>query len=211
MTVEQDWGSSKLEDYLLSATWKAEDAMYILCGRDHLNNCKPLDIKAFNFFMVSEMELGETNIPCKEADRLKEIWEREFEEVKAAQHSPAFFIEWAISKKHSPAWLDWAIRNSFYTPKKVVKPTAQPEANMPENSDPQSVKWRKAFNYQSDGLRALYDMIEQNYFDEHDNPIYDPELLPLKKSVQSEKLKGRTKDEADTIITSSKRKGNAQK
>ncbi|MCU7833692.1 MAG: hypothetical protein KZQ83_00455 [gamma proteobacterium symbiont of Taylorina sp.] len=71
--------------------------------------------------------------------------------------------------------------------------------------------WRAAFEYKSDGLDALYDLIEKFYFDSEDKPIYDIKLLPQKKKLSSEWLapkKGRrTLDEVDTIITSRKRKG----
>lgn len=71
--------------------------------------------------------------------------------------------------------------------------------------------WRKAFEYQSEGLNALYDLIENYFFDERGNPIYDQACWPLKKNLISNWLTGRTLEEADTIITSGKRKGNAAK
>lgn len=91
------------------------------------------------------------------------------------------------------------------------KQPAKPEANQPVNSDSRPAKWRKAFEYESVGLNALYDLIESQYFDASDNPIYDLTLLPLKKNLKSDWLTGRTLGEADTIITSGKRKGKAGK
>jgi hypothetical protein len=87
----------------------------------------------------------------------------------------------------------------------------QTEATQPVNSNAQPPKWRRAFEYESEGLNALYDLIESNYFDAHGKPIYDLAQLPLKKNVESKFLTGRTRDEADTIITSGKRKGKAEK
>lgn len=89
--------------------------------------------------------------------------------------------------------------------------TDQPEVNHLINSDPQPMKWRKAFEYESEGLNALYDLIERHYFDADDNPVYKPAKWPLKKELVSDWLSGRTLDEADTIITSGQRKGKAEK
>lgn len=71
--------------------------------------------------------------------------------------------------------------------------------------------WRLAHEYKSAGLAAFYEFIEKNYFDSNGQPIYDKEKLPVKKSLVSEWLKGRTLLEADTIITSGRRKGKAEK
>lgn len=97
-----------------------------------------------------------------------------------------------------------------YIPYEAMQQHAHTEAKRPVNSDSKPAKWRKAFEYESDGLNALYDLIERNYFDADGNPIYNIAQLPLKKNLDSKWLKGRTKNEADTIITSGKRKGKAE-
>ena len=70
-------------------------------------------------------------------------------------------------------------------------------------------EWRKAFEYKSELLDALFDMIEEYYLDDSGKQISISEL-PLKKSLTSRRLSGRTIQEADTIITSGKRKGRAK-
>lgn len=72
-------------------------------------------------------------------------------------------------------------------------------------------KWRKAFEYQSEWLDAFYQLIETYYFDAEGKPIYDPSQWPDKKTIESKKLVNRTLTEADTIITSGKRRGKAKK
>lgn len=74
-------------------------------------------------------------------------------------------------------------------------------------------KSRKAFEYESAGLNALYDLIERYFFDANGRPIYDPEKWPLKKSLTCDSVNwsSRTLEEADTIITSGNRKGKAAK
>lgn len=87
------------------------------------------------------------------------------------------------------------------------KVIVQPRFNQLKNSDAPSTRWRKAFEYESEGLDALYDLIERHYFDDDGNPVYEPAQWPLKKNLVSDWLSGRTLEEADTIITSSNRKG----
>jgi hypothetical protein len=73
-------------------------------------------------------------------------------------------------------------------------------------------KWRKAFEYESEGLNALYDLIERYFFDIDGKPIYDSRKWPIKKTLPCPPdWSPRTRDEADTIITSGKRKGKAAK
>lgn len=124
---------------------------------------------------------------------------------------PSYFVEWALSKNFRPAWLDRAIEFGLYVPKQETEIPPQPKVKQSVNSDFQQTKWRKAFEYESEGLNALYDLIERHYFDANGNPIYDPAQWALKKNLESDWLTGRTKEEADTIITSSKRKGKAEK
>jgi hypothetical protein len=100
-----------------------------------------------------------------------------------------------MSKSSSPIQSEAQISPAFFLPEKL----------------PESAKWRKAFEYESEGLNALYDLIERHYFDANGNPIYDPTQWVLKKNLVSEWLTNRTLDEADTIITSGKRKGKAEK
>jgi|GEM_PF-4222684 len=139
---------------------------------------------------------------------LNEYW-------KSGKHpdrtSLPYFIEWALSKNFRPAWLDRAIEFGLYVPPHGAEPTAQSKAIHPTNSDPQPAKWRKAFEYESEGLNALYNLIERHYFDADNNPVYKPAKWPLKKELVSDWLSGRTLGEADTIITSGQRKGKAEK
>lgn len=124
---------------------------------------------------------------------------------------PSYFIEWALSKNVHPAWLDSAIEFGLYIPKQLLGQSKQIEVKQPVNANTQLPKWRKAFEYESEGLNALYDLIERHYFDANGNPVYDPTQWTLKKNIKSNWLTGRTLDEADTIITSGNRKGKAEK
>lgn len=50
-------------------------------------------------------------------DNLCEKWNST--EFLEAKYPPEFFIDWAISRRSPPAWLDWAIDKGLYTPKEL--------------------------------------------------------------------------------------------
>lgn len=93
--------------------------------------------------------------------------------------------------------------------KLVKERTKEKDVLVREAPEPQP-KFRKAHAFESEGMNALYDLIEKYYLDAEGNPL-DPENWPAKKSLESEWLMGRTLMEADTIITSAKRAGKRKK
>jgi len=86
-------------------------------------------------------------------------------------------------------------------------------------------KWRRAFEYESEGLEMFYELIEKKYFDSDGKPIYDISRLSSKTEMRKEiitksnELKNQAKkdnkyvftfgermfNDADSIITSGKR------
>ena len=88
---------------------------------------------------------------------------------------------------------------------KLINQERKEKKALPDEFPRAHPKWRKAYEYESEGMKALYDLIEKSYIDAKGNPISDMKKLPLKKNLESEWLKGRTLIEADTIITSGKR------
>ncbi len=138
--------------------------------------------------------------------------------------NPVSKSPWMTWKSKVPLseFVSWCVKNKLQMPNELAdkhdgNKTPPPDFDKasptypPVDNTSQDVKWRKAFEYESEGLNALYDLIEHHFFDENDNPIYDSVKWPLKKNLESDWLTGRTLDEADTIITSSKRKGKAEK
>lgn len=208
--LKQNYDKSVLEHYLLYDLWDVKNALSVLCGLDYTFYSGTPNPEMLEFHLNKEPDKEAIKTLCRKEYRLKDLWDangKGFDYID----TPAYFIGWALSKRFRPDWLDWAIERDLYTPKQGTETTPQPEAKRPVNSDFQPTKWRKAFEYESVGLNALYDLIESHYFDAGGNPIYDPAQLPLKKSLKSEWLTGRTRDEADTIITSGQRKGKAEK
>lgn len=85
------------------------------------------------------------------------------------------------------------------------------EKESPEEFPRSHPKWRAAYEFESEGMNALYELIENYFIDANGKPIYDPERWPAKKTLESEWLKARTLSEGDTIITSRKRLGKIKK
>lgn len=118
MTIEQDWDNSKLGTYLLYDEWGAGCAMYLLAGLDYFRgDFDFLDRKLSheNYEQwTPQMFVIRDQFPLVygDAERLREIWrqgqlglrlqEKRELLLEDYTHSPAFFIEWAISKNSRP-------------------------------------------------------------------------------------------------------------
>lgn len=94
---------------------------------------------------------------------------------------------------------------------KLISPQIKQDRARSKKDPSSHPRWRKAFEFESDYLDAVYDLIEKNFIDDKGNPINDPKKWPLKKNLDSPVLKGRLLAAADSIITSGKRMGNRKK
>ncbi len=131
MEIQQDWDKSKLSDYLLGDYWQPNQAFFILAGFDCFWDSRMgsslvlLDHMAFmNAAKVGDdgglrAELALTDGELQ-VDRLRDFWHagspRNLSHFENHE-TPAFFIEWALSKRFRPDWLDWAIERDLYIPK----------------------------------------------------------------------------------------------
>lgn len=184
---------------------------------EHVYNILEKNANEIKLFDASSTTLPEVIENAE--DVLMEIWNTNWwraEKLEGASFN-AFgpsINEVAILKTDASKYFNIplaVIEHGLYTPKQEIIKAAKIEAMQPVDSDSKPTKWRKAFEYESDGLNALYDLIESYYFDASGNPIYDSTQWTLKKNLESDWLTGRTLDEADTIITSGNRKGKAEK
>ena len=139
MEIQQDWDKTKLEHYLLSDSWESAQAMIILSGysceygRDrygypvsgtYLENRLSINFnrESFKPYMTLDKEAysntskDEINKLESDYERLLEIWDSNTT-YRNHLYPPAFFIDWALSKRFRPDWLDWAIDKGLYTPK----------------------------------------------------------------------------------------------
>ena len=109
----QNWDKSNLQEYLLYDNWEAEPALGLLAGFDYLG-LKKRGIDACYRPLDQSLENDFLDEPDANATRLINSWERSYN--KEGEYPPSFFIEWALSIKITPPWLDWAIEHELYVP-----------------------------------------------------------------------------------------------
>ena len=119
MKQKQVWDQSKLTDYLLYDNWQPYNAWCVLAGLDyHSNNPKKgstIDnvVLLDNYHFKGYEDVYKTGI-IDIVDRLRDFWHSGGNDDDT--HPPSYFIEWAISKRIIPEWLDWAIEQKLYVP-----------------------------------------------------------------------------------------------
>ncbi|MEQ1600388.1 MAG: hypothetical protein ABL885_01315 [Methylophilaceae bacterium] len=161
MAIEQDWNMTQLQDYLLYGYWSPVEAWLRLSGLDAWSfpdfdgwnlsslhymwledgDYRPLDpLMKFEFAANPELGLdryeGVVSLMRCGVSRLQEFWRCDMLDGEA--HPPAFFIEWALSKRFRPAWLDWAIEHNLYTPRQEIITENKTQA---DNAATYSTSW----------------------------------------------------------------------
>lgn len=117
MQLIQDWDKSRLAIYLLYGHWEPYNACRVLAGLEYQDK-GPDNEAALN---NGQLEIGEFDYFCElremtaTVDQLREFWISDLRDSAVAP--PAVFIDWAVSKRFRPAWLDWAIERDLYIPK----------------------------------------------------------------------------------------------
>ena len=130
MEFRQNWANTKLSEYFLYDHWLDTHALAALAGFDTF----PLARSSNIFDLAILDEVGLRSLPPEQIKTelarlrknflyLNQIWLSRFPRVNTNSFPPDFYIEWALSKRFRPEWLDWAIDRSLYTPKQEI---AQP-------------------------------------------------------------------------------------
>ena len=124
MSQQQNWELSRLQDYLLYDTWDVEPALRLLAGFNYIEG--PGQLRGMSYYPGLDPSIEVNMIEgdkfeyafLKELEdcaiRLKNFWLRS--NNKREKYPPSFFIEWALSKRSRPPWLDWAIEHGLYVP-----------------------------------------------------------------------------------------------
>jgi len=120
MAIQQDWNKSKLQDYLLFDYWAPFPARYVLAGFDYLSGQRQ---RNSGVVALDKKEYSPRELSLWDVRRLTDLWESG--SLGDDKHPPAFFIDWALSKRYRPAWLDWAIEQGLYIPKHVPPELAE--------------------------------------------------------------------------------------
>ena len=123
MSQQQNWEQSRLQDYLLYDEWDKESGFRVLVGFDYdTRGFRPNNNDETDYYAVPLDPSLEVNDYISlvehmgvQFNRLEDIWGKA--KLRENQiHPPSYFIEWAISKKIRPPWLDWAIEHGLYVP-----------------------------------------------------------------------------------------------
>lgn len=133
--LKQNYDKSALEHYLLYDLWNVKNALSVLCGLDYTFYSGTPNPEMLEFNLNKERDKEAVRTLCSKEYRLKDLWERS-ENGFDYSDTPAYFIEWALSKRFRPDWLDWAIVRGLYTPKQETV-TDKPLQSLPNYS----TKW----------------------------------------------------------------------
>ena len=120
MAKQADWSKTNLKRYLRGSDWHPYKALWILAGFLMLDGDNPDDWD------------GMTKKECRDYSFLTALWDarpesRSVPDFYNDPHTPAYYIDWALSKRIRPVWLDWAIEQQLYIPKREAAKTAPSE------------------------------------------------------------------------------------
>lgn len=142
MDFLQNWDETELEVFLLYDQWEAGKAMNLLAGLDYwamtsfLEGVTILDDQRFRDELSNQQQKEFIRQILKKYKRVTMPWVGSGREHDY-KHTPVYFIEWALSKRFRPDWLDWAIERGLYIPKQesVLENTANSEKGTPDLFD----------------------------------------------------------------------------
>jgi hypothetical protein len=121
MNAKQNWNNTKLENYLLHDLWEPEQAMMVLAGFQMMGDYGNLRIDYVLDPAAFDMSANNINdIEEKMIERVRVlVGILESGNVSNSKHPPAYFINWAISKRLPPEWLKWAIEKKLFMPEEI--------------------------------------------------------------------------------------------
>lgn len=152
--INQSWDKSLLALYLSYDIWEADNALSVLCGVDYNDHA------GTNCARKLERNQGEAPEGEEYQDfvfylksvnfYLRDVWKNskhpnetiylsgKRDDPFTLIYPPKYFIDWALSKRFRPDWLDWAIEKKLYTPKELRNLPA------PTSSTPAAPEFDKA-------------------------------------------------------------------
>lgn len=125
------WDQTELEKYLLYDFWTVDNGLAVMAGTKYGSPGESM-LKEENLIPnLSELR-------TKKYRDLRGLWESSIysrRAIKEARNTDAhplyheypstYIIEWALSKRFRPDWLDWAIERGLYIPKQEAEKSAQ--------------------------------------------------------------------------------------
>lgn len=101
-----EWDKRDLRNRLKLDIWNVSDALKTLVWSDFSSEEKKQACKE-NYRLLTEQWNNSRCAPIHTGGFT-------FDSVREFTESPAWFIDWALSKDFRPAWLTWAIENGLY-------------------------------------------------------------------------------------------------
>ena len=113
--MEINWECSGLQDLLLYDFWTPYQGWCIIAGLDYRVLDKGEKLEAL--FAPSD-DITDFLFSSDEVDRLRDFWLNA--DMGETVQTPKFIIDWALSKRFKPKWLEWAIQENLYQPKEAL-------------------------------------------------------------------------------------------
>lgn len=118
--LKQNYDKSALEHYLMYDFWNVKNALSVLCGLDYTFYSGTPNPEMLEHHLNIEPDKEVIRTLCSKEYRLKDLWEATKKGLDYSD-TPTYFIEWALSKRFRPDWLDWAIERGLYTSEPAEK------------------------------------------------------------------------------------------
>ena len=115
----QNWSETVLDKYLLYDKWDELSAWRVLAGF-HFSR----DPESIGFMLLDSK--NELDLKIKDRRNIQTVLEldhyylkrfSENSDQECEYDTPRAYIDWALSKRFKPLWLDWAIEHKLYEPK----------------------------------------------------------------------------------------------
>ena len=115
----QNWSETVLDKYLLYDKWDELSAWRVLAGF-HFSR----DPESIGFMLLDSK--NELDLKIKDRRNIQTVLELDHYYLKRFSENsdqereydtPRAYIDWALSKRFKPLWLDWAIEHKLYEPK----------------------------------------------------------------------------------------------
>ena len=115
----QNWSETSLDKYLLYDKWDEDSACRVLAGFHFRRDPESIGYMLLDFKNVSDFKIkGHRNKQTQlEINHFNLKAFSVNSDQKRKYDTPGAYIEWALSKRFKPLWLDWAIEHKLYEPK----------------------------------------------------------------------------------------------
>ena len=111
--MQNEWESTNLQHLLLHDKWTSHFGISVLAGFDFTQLHENSEVNQYSLLKryVKNNEFYYLDC-CKSLEELNALWNAS-PYKDSLSFTPEFFINWALSKRFEPEWLDWAIKKGL--------------------------------------------------------------------------------------------------